>query len=1596
MKLEDFIETEEPSIEELSAGFELGSPVVSKASNLNLATYAAALSGDPQGAVDTYRTVNAELETGSSPTLEDIKAQAKTRAVQGATQQLPNILLSTEYSDEEKRAAAIAALDAESSKYDVNNLLSAEALVDPVKNEDYQMEATRIDMAPYIEEVNELKRYQQALFNQEMAKEDPSTAEKVLSFAEFLVPFADQANAANIIGAMREAAGGEAGSSVDAFTLLGEYKEQLPAILASVPPEQRLELTQKVVDIVNNMSSIALVNGNDFRRKEYLELVLQQGTYDDAERWLDNVVGILDMTIIGGPVAKALKGSSAGAKVTKATGEAIVNTADALKRRMVKTRVQPATTAQNYKDVNPEKAKAAYEASVVDASGEAAQAFYGTTKEEVVASEVAPEILDVNGAVINKVGEMETGPKPAFNGDANLIEMVETSGQIYFTQAEKAEMRAAAVERFKNVVGMEARTEMFQYGTKGNGVHIRAVYGPSQGGFSDPEVAMEMAKFALRKEGIDDSQIKLLVRDGSNYRVAKEGEFGATVARKRIELQGQEPSLVTHGDTTLTDIGSTVTVRRKPKDFLVMVEHDYTFRPTDIVKWSESDVKYNIWDRYVGTKYSALAGKVWANILDRASTFGREISGAASVQIDKAAGTEKLLLDLAKPITESLSKSDKEVQAIFNKLVNEANEKGIEHSVAEMRAAGLRDAEIQAMKDWRKYWDTMYELENRDLAKTLRNRGYMEYVDTAGDTRLFAKPIGRNQTGKVGKVYDPTTGEVKRLTDSEVKALYESGGQFARMRQPMVIADEAVEDIIVRNVPGQDYLKAITDNSRVLNYRKGYYTVHYKEPYFVVEKVKNKRGEVLYERAIANLGSKIEAELFAKSRAAVAGKVYEEDYFVRGDIKAGVSSSNEYWDVQQVQGRTAQRVRGKRLEEADTNAPTPELSNILDPSESLIKAARSISYRTSMRDMLDTMRMRFVNQYEEYLPMGDFGQKVMPNNIEDILYRGGGKENPKKLADAYTTFEYIKYLEDGYINAIDEVTKATLKSISDIAGNAGWDKTDKALKWMSEGRGPAAMMKNFAFQAYLATNPLRQFVVQSHQAMQLMALYPKYLMSGTFVPQTTVMMMRQAGIQNIPDFWLKGCGWTRADLEKNFKVFQRSGQVAAIDKQNLVRGSLTDLADSMSMSSTTGGKVWRAATAPLHFSRKIGFDTGEYINTLTSWLAHRDAAIRQGKNFDNLTVQDEVAAASRNFTYNMNAAGDMKYNQSTLSVIFQFMQVPHKALLTMTFNRQLSTSQKLRLFGFNATMYTLPPAAMYSWFGADGLDILPDSGEAREAVVQGLEGYTLNKLLSMATGEKTSIDFSSLSPFDVHGLYEFIHSLLTTDSGTILASNPSGQLLFGGNPRLTNFVMSALRYTNLVDDYQDPTTLGQVALEFAKISSGLSNGLKAAYALEYERKFNTFEGNSSSNVTSPEALAMALGFGTLDEARKRYVQDKMYNVQKDVDADVKQWYKGLKQHLQTKYGSNNEYEFMSRVYSEAWRVWGNDNVAAKRIIDTQLKKDFANGDDYIISKIVQSNGMLSKEQMLELGRNAKFRDEAQRERFLQAVENIDAMKNIGE
>lgn len=1574
--LEDFSQAAPKSLEDFQISKHESVPVSNRASNLNLAAHAAALADGPEEAVKAYEMVNAELDmTGQSRMAEQLVSMVREKNFGRTRAALVDFLADPSVPDSEKQEASLRVLDANNELYNTRNLLSAEALVAPSGNESPEVELTRIDFADQFVQVNAYKAEAQKMLNSEAARSNIGAVNAFADVFGYFLPFVEGKYAGDLLSDLRA---GDETAYAESLTLLGESKVDIRKVLEQLPPEERMAMTRTLVDTINSHSSIVMPDDNDYARVDYLRTVLEDGYYEDTDRWIDNTVSVLDATLFGGTLGRLIAKPARALKPFRAMEASLRD----LRRQSVRSEVQPTTVSQNYKDTNPEKAQAVHELVAATESDEAAQALYGTTKADAVANDILPEIARVDGSVPNKVGTPERIHLQENTPAPEIMDFVNNNGALYYWEAEKRQMRADVINDFEQAKGLNARKEMFQVDSIGDGVRISAVYGPAQGGFTNAKDAADLAKWALRDYGVGDEAITILQRDGDRYVPLKREDWdvadaGEVLASKRVELKGQEPSLVTHTaadgtQATLTDIASQVVVRRKP-NYLVQVNTEHKFNPADIAQMAEADVKYNIFDRVGAFNGTTGAGSMQRHLLDAHSMLHPNITLGASVAVDKAAGLEKQLLELGKGFADGYTKLGRDRQTLLERVIKEANDKGLEFNYNKLVADGFTTDEIKTLKGWKEYWDSIYWLENKDLARTLRARNFHEFVDEATDTRLFAKPVHRTKVSGPVKVFDQSTGEIKTLRPDEVSELYKADGTIAQLRQPIVVGDDAAEFVVSHNAPGKSYLRAISDNTQVLNYRKGYYAVHYKDPQFIVKVVTDKRGNVLYEKAVATAGSIKDADLMVRRMTAADGG----KYYRRGDVKKMDIRSDDYWDIQQAAGRSAQRVRGKRLEDATSTSLDPSQANILDPVDSLILAARSVSGRVSMRDMLETTKMRFMKQFGDFLPTNKWGERVFPGNISEVKYRGGQTESQKKLADARTTYEYINYLENGYLNAIDDGYKMTLKAIADMAGNAGLSRIEKAARWMSDNRGPSAMGKNIAFNAYLALNPFRQFVVQSHQAVQLLANFPGWALSGRAVPELAILTVMQLGY-NPPKAMLKGAGMTLDEARLMYKQFDRTGLAASIDKQNLIRGALADMADQMA----------KKDFKPLTFMRRVGFDAGENVNTMTSWLAHRDAAIKKGLDLSDSSVQDLIAAQSRNYTYNMNAAGDMPYNQNALALLFQFMQVPHKAMTQMLTNRVLTPSQKLRLIGFNAVMYTLPPAAMYSWFG----DILPENEELREGVVNGLEGYVFNKLLTLTTGEETSIDWSGFSPVDMFGTYEFIHALFTTDVGTMLASTPSGQLFFGNNPRLTNFAKTAARYFNVIDDYEDPTTFSQVANDFAKISSGYSNLFKARYALTTGQKINTLGGITDKNVTKAEAIAQVFGFGTLDEAQKYWVNNETYQGSKQFEDDVKAWYKDFKKHIVSKDLGATEQERVTRVFSEAWRVFENDSVRAKQIIASELRRDVANGDARVYQNIMRLAGIMPADELKTLVKALPDYDEGKRAQMLETIDFIESYK----
>lgn len=202
------------------------------------------------------------------------------------------------------------------------------------------------------------------------------------------------------------------------------------------------------------------------------------------------------------------------------------------------------------------------------------------------------------------------------------------------------------------------------------------------------------------------------------------------------------------------------------------------------------------------------------------------------------------------------------------------------------------------------------------------------------------------------------------------------------------------------------------------------------------------------------------------------------------------------------------------------------------------------------------MKMRFLEQFKGVIGRNEYGQPVFPANRGEIFKKGIYTD--KELADARTTWEYIRSIENGYINAMDNALKNALNGLADLAGKKGYDTLEKLARAGSDVHITGGI-KGTVFASFLATNPLRMWLIQPTAALRMFGYNPEGILSGR-VPRLVMEVAEGRLTNSLP---------RSKDAQDFNHWFHRTGVTQAITRGNLIRGTLLDAAGR----STAAGKV---------------------------------------------------------------------------------------------------------------------------------------------------------------------------------------------------------------------------------------------------------------------------------------------------------------------------------------------------------------------------------------------------------------------------------------
>lgn len=974
----------------------------------------------------------------------------------------------------------------------------------------------------------------------------------------------------------------------------------------------------------------------------------------------------------------------------------------------------------------------------------------------------------------------------------------------------------------------------------------------------------------------------------SGFQTPEEAINQARFAFKNLAIPEKEFKLYQRTPENTYDLVDINAVKGVPGEYFIGLESKIPVSENLIPDEAMSPLtwKLNFFDRFPKL-WSRTTGSLTQNLTDAASVQPKIVSSSAEVAVDRSIALEKVVLEKGDDFAKSAKRLPKDQQDNLLKVIVESDAQRTHFDYLTLKNKfNLSDESIDTLYKWRDAQDTTHWLSNLTQVKNLRNNLYKLFNN--GNVQLFGKEVPKN--GNLTSLYDPTTDTIKTLTRQEMDDLYNRGGTYAKLKVPEKINGVQVTHFIVENNPNS-FLRVLNDSDQVLNYIPGYYKRYYKASRFVVRNERNADG-TLYERAVAVAPSWEEADNYLKNAAKAEGKSPEEFGRVRADVRDG--SELEFSAMSEA-GFVNTRHRGQLLNNAQSPVYIGKQGMLLDPTESFTRAAAGVSQKVAMQDAIDTMKRRLYTQFKEVMP-ADGSYPMSPKDIGKV-----GDIHSPLARDARSLWQYIDSLEAGFRNSIDEFSKDMFKSLSISAGKKGMKGVEKVTGALST-VNPMNDLSGLIHRALITWNPLRQWIVQPSQALRL-SFYDPVAFSralkdwGTYI---NAIIKKNSKVA------------LNANEKEIYDVATRWGALDGVDRSILVEGPLRDLSHSSNALLRGASKADKAISS-------VGFDFAERMNMFMHMATVRNRKMAKGLNVANLKVQDEIFSEARALTLSLNTAGQQPYNKTALSLFTKFLQIPHKSILQVTFNRRLDAATKAKLLAADTVLYGVPLAAVSNLIGAD---LIPDDPVLRDKIEFGMLTHMYNNLFQKAFDVNPDANLSGLAPYDVAGWKELFKGMMESGVAGAFAKTPVGTLTVGSNPRITNAMVKMFDFMRGNGAEGDPVKFPEVINEFAKIAGGYNNYIKYSYIKEAHRELSRTGVLLRDDVSNLAALHTLFGFSTTSEEKMFTTMNKVLSDTKDRQKEIRDGVKTAMANLRDKYyQGTDEFEQMMRIHQELNRVF---------------------------------------------------------------------------
>lgn len=1280
-----------------------------------------------------------------------------------------------------------------------------------------------------------------------------------------------------------------------------------PPLPDTVVDSVRETVTNRVIDDLTQLDEVPFDKISELRQQ--IGSVVNRASVLDTKKLVNDVLA---------STRKYLR-SNGLAPIEKKASEALrkrLQLESEASRLSSRTGVDLNSVSQTFASSNAGKARNLNNMMEADETGDVARATYGTDKSDAIAYDRGPEVANTDGSVRNKPIMDEAGPNP----DENVVRAIfEEKGFTHLDDKEKALMRNAAKEFFNNVHGLVTRSPMNTVEDIDSGVRFDMVYGPKDGGFANARQGLEQVLRGLAHYGVVDKEVEIL-------RLGSSGKYEVI-------------------DGLPEELGN----------YLIRVKHDFQFTPGDVVSYATlGNSKYAMFDAR-NSLTSGKQGSLIEHIIPASAIINKVIFNSASAAADATANIVKRLLKVETEFVSKYKKLSKEEKAIVDNYRVEANEKGLKFSALALKARGMSDNSIDALRSWKTATDTIWYLENVDFNKTLRARGWQRFTDQTNATDLIVRESSKSSVSSGVRAFDSTTGEIVELTGKQVDELYKSGGKIAETKGTQELGTDTFDHVVVHNGEG-GYLRRIRDDDVSLPYRDGYYPVRYDAPVFIKKEFRKKDGST-YWKAIGTVANIRDAErTLARLRANDSKGVYKPF----ADYKRGTQDFDDaQWESVVSSGRSAQRVRGQRLYDFSGDLGM-ENKFMEGPEEALTRTIRSIASRTAYRDWLETTKSRWLEQNKDLVDRAQW-----PTDVRQIG-SGNLEAASSRIKDAKATWRYVSAMENGYVNLVDDFSKGFFNNIADFGSRKGWGWLEKAGT-SAAGASPLGSARRIAFRLLLASNPLRQLPVQALQALPvLLATNP------LAIPKISMQMILLDFMANGGDAvsFMRGVGKAATgmsveDAKLLAKHWESSGFEAAVDANSLIRDQLSSLIDR-----SWAGKAKKAISTPLNVLQKVGFNQGEKILMRSVWLSEYDLLRKTGVKIGPAALEN-LNARVRNLTLNMNRAGEMPYNENMLSAALQFFQAPHKAFSQILLGHTgLSGMDRFKL----GASYVVTYGTGAGWVSDMVMKALGNKDEqTRELVEGGVFNMAVNNALSTLFKEEVKTDFSdSLRLIQAPDVFKFWNGLMTAQVGELLSGSPSVGLVLGDNPRMTNFIKQLMRPFT-VDDARKPEEFALLGKSFLEMFSGASNFFKAKYILEHGKSMNSKGAIVDYHIGNIEGLMQVAGFKTIDEIQEFASNEAVYRANDKYKQDIALVVTETTRRLAAQGVGNEEANWYLSMMSEAQRVFNNDPFYMQEFSKQIMYKAKA-GENDLFKRLLNMSGFTGVDEFMSLVDKANLPD----------------------